>query len=51
MTSASDRNHADRVRTEGKMAPVRPYTGDGKTRREPHDRVENVERTADGKRR
>lgn len=50
MTSASDRNHADQVWTEGQMAPERPYTGDGKTRREPHDRVESVTRDRDGRR-
>lgn len=50
MTSASDRNHADQVWTEGQMAPEKPYTGDGKTRRDPHDRVESVMRDKDGRR-
>ncbi len=44
-------NHAPVVRgTAGPLSPQKPYTGDGRTRRDPHDRPAVVERDENGRR-
>ncbi len=52
MAREKDQNHAPVVRgTAGPLSPQKPYTGDGRTKRDTFDHIEVVERDADGRRR
>lgn len=52
MAREKDQNRVERVSGEGSKGfnPEGPYTGDGRTVRDPYDKVESVRRDADGRR-
>lgn len=52
MAKEKDQNRAERVSGEGSpwFNPPKPQTGDGRTTRQPFDRVESVQRDAEGRR-